>query len=108
MPFLQKYTWEWVFGHFPPALIFAVIILVLVVWIAVKVDRNMKQEQREREKSSEERKTQAKQLAKIEVFCGELPCVDKTNATWLQNPKQNGGRPPNEFCCKYLKSITRA
>ena len=44
-----------------------------------------------------------KQQHKCEAIICRMPCVNKENGIWLTDVERNGGSPPCEIKCNYLK-----
>jgi hypothetical protein len=75
--------------------------------MAIKIDRAHNRSNTEYDELKERQEINDKQRIKLETLIVELPCVDKENATWLQNVNKNGGKCPGKNSCQYREDLAK-
>lgn len=101
------FLWEVIKANVSTSILLIGITLILTIWIAIKIDRGRNRDNAETEMFKKKFEISEKQRIKLETLVAELPCVDKENATWLQNINKNGGECPSKNICKYREDIEK-
>jgi len=99
MPSIEKLSLQMIVDNCTPNLIGAVIVFLLTVWLILKINKLVGSVQSIIEVLVSSVHTLEKQQRKGEQIITALPCVQKANATWLQDPQRNGGQPPEKITC---------
>ena len=104
---LETLSLKYLFENAPEVLVFIVALCSVFLYVALRVNAVISKAQADREMFINRIDDLEKQQRKNEQLLSAAPCISKNNGLWLQDPKRNGGQPPEPIKCQYLEARRR-
>ena len=96
---LEKWSIQYLIDNCPPELVALSVVAILVAWLTYRVNMWLSGGINTQERLE----IVEKQQHKLEQLSCSMPCVPKRSATWLTDPAQNGGQPPELPVCEFAE-----
>lgn len=101
---IEQYIITQILTNTPLVLLLLLGVVILTIMIVLKVEMSKKHTRKQAERLDNLERQQIKIIQMLSMAA----CVTKNNATWLQDPRKNGGNPPDGLDCKFERSLEDA